>query len=139
MRYLIILPGGSVRNKAWADGAEEAFGSYFDSVHKQYWEHWETGEENIDFSVELKKLQVATADFSDDVYVVAKSIGSIVALFAVQEQLINPTACAFFGMPFSVATELMETADWKPLEDLSVPTIAFHNDQDPISYDVTAA
>lgn len=136
MKKLIVLPGGSPRNKAWADTCAEHFASWFDDVHVQYYDHWESGNYELDENVELPKLKKAV-DEEVETYVFAKSIGSILTLLAVKEGVIKPEKCVFFGMPLELVAGSFFKDDWSALSDFPVLAIAFHNDNDPISYDFT--
>lgn len=139
---LILLPGNSLRNRDWLyhAGAHYAETGWFAEIYLHEYEHWQTGETEIDMPGELLRFQAALhADTPHQYVIIAKSIGSIMALLAIQKEFITPTHCVFFGMPLEIAGSELFKADWSPLGDLSVPTIAFHNDRDPISYEVTKA
>lgn len=134
MHTLIVLPGNSPRNKAWGDGAAEYFGGMFDDVYVQYYDHWESGDEFIDLDRESEKLKERVANDGADVnlYIFAKSIGTILTLVAVHRSLVAPQKCVFFGMPLNIVAE-QDTfkGDWSPLRSFDVPTITFQNDNDP--------
>lgn len=134
MNKLIIFPGNSPRNKAWGEGVAGYFGSWFDAMHVQNYDHWDTGAAFIDFDAELEKLRANVAEDGEDTrYVVfAKSIGAILALLAIQRKIIVPQRCTFFGMPLKIVEEQNTFAgDWSPLASLSAPALAFHNEHDP--------
>lgn len=138
MNKLIVLAGNSLRNRDWGEACRDHFNGWFDETYLQYYDHWQTGKE-IAFDEELKKLAAATADRETTYYVLAKSIGSIVTLLAVHDDLFTPNKCVFFGMPLEIASEQVFKESWAALETFAVPTIAFHNDEDPISYPFTKA
>lgn len=133
MKKLLVLAGGSQRNQVWGEACSEYFKSRFDMVFFIHYDHWATGEKNIDFDKELEKITatVEGTDNDDEWYIFAKSIGSILALKAVAANAISPTKCVFFGMPFSVVEDIIFKDDWSLLETFTVPTLAFHNDNDP--------
>lgn len=137
MTKLIILPGNSPRNQAWGEAAVEYFGSWFDSVYMQYYDHWQEGSTNINIENELAKFANETNKEDVEYYVFAKSIGSLLTLLATQRGSLNARKGVFFGMPLELASEDLFKGDWSALSDFTVPTIAFHNDQDPISYEFT--
>ncbi len=135
MKKLLILPGNSQRNQAWGEACAEFFSTQFDEIYLQYYDHWETSEPVIDVPIELDKILAITesATDEDEWYVCAKSVGSLVALIAVQEDIINPVKCIFFGMPLDTASEELFKDDWSALTDFTVPALVFHNDNDPIA------
>lgn len=135
MKKLLILPGNSPRNQAWGEAAADFFNGQFDEIYLQFYNHWETGEEVIDVPEELDKI-IATVENTkedDEWYICAKSVGSLVALIAVQEDIIRPVKCIFFGMPLDAAAEELFKDDWSALTDFSVPALVFHNDNDPVA------
>src|SRR5690606_26948299 len=135
MNKLIILPGNSVKNKAWGEAVAARFGGWFDEVYLQSYDHWESGEENIDFEVELAKLGAAAKAAAPETtfYIFAKSAGSLLALLAIQRGLVAPAQCVFFGMPLEWADRDVFRGDWSPLSDFRVPILAFHNEHDPVA------
>jgi hypothetical protein len=133
MKKLIVLSGNSAKNQAWGEGVVEHFSAGFDDAYMQYYDHWQSGEVNINLDAELSKLKLALAsdDATVEYFIFAKSIGSLMALKAVEQQIITPTKCVFFGMPLDYAlTDLFKT-DLAPLASFAVPAIAFHNQFDP--------
>ncbi|MEY3784237.1 MAG: hypothetical protein RLZZ230_559 [Candidatus Parcubacteria bacterium] len=135
MKKLLILPGNSPRNQAWGEACAEFFAEQFDEIYLQLYDHWETGEEVINVPTELDKIlaTVEEGDPNDEWYICAKSVGALVALIAVQEEIINPIKCIFWGMPLDGAAEELFADDWSALADFAVPTLVFHNDSDPIA------
>lgn len=133
MQKLIILPGNSIKNKAWGEACRDHFGTWFGAVYLQYYSHWEKGTNEIDFEEELQKLQkeVLPSEADTEFIVFAKSVGSLITLIAVQGGIVTPTQCVFFGMPLDLAAEGLFKNDWSSLSDFSVSSIAFHNDHDP--------
>jgi hypothetical protein len=49
MRHLIVLPGNSLKNKGWGELILEHYASQFDSLFMLEYDHWVSGEPNIDF------------------------------------------------------------------------------------------
>lgn len=130
MKKLLVLAGGSKRNEAWGEACVDYFKDRFDSVDFIRYNHWQTDEPNIDFVVEIEKIK-NTATEAGEWYVFAKSIGSILALKAVEAGVIEPTKCVFFGIPCSVIKDSQVAGDWKFFANFTVPALAFHNDNDP--------
>jgi hypothetical protein len=105
MRHLIILPGNSLKNKAWGEAVLAHYKTKFDSVYLQHYSHWDGGEANINFETEEAKLKTHVAELSADVAItlVAKSAGSLLAFMAIYHGIITPAHCVFFGIPFDLA------------------------------------
>ena len=134
MKHLIVLPGNSPKNEAWGSVCADHFASEFDEVTVQSYTHWQSGEPVIDFEVEKATL-AATVEASPEAtwFVFAKSAGTILALEAVAAGIITPKQCVFFGMPLDLAAEDLYSEDWSSLDSFSVPTLAFHNEYDPVA------
>ncbi len=135
MKKLLILPGNSPRNRAWGEDCAEFFADQFSEIHLQLYDHWDDGEEVINVPAELDKI-IATVEGSDsdaEWYVCAKSVGSLVALIAVHEDIIQPERCIFFGMPLDTASEELFKDNWSPLAEFVIPTLVFHNISDPVT------
>jgi len=127
---LIILPGNSKSNKEWADATAEAFSSSFSEIYTQSYSHWDNGEEFINFDTELDKLVKNVG--SDDCIVMAKSAGSMLAIYGVHKKMFYPTKCLFVGLPIRFAEENnMELIQW--LQDYDTPTLIIQNSHDPIT------
>lgn len=135
MRQLIILPGNSARNKEWGEAVAAEYGQLFDQVYAQDYQHWREGRPTLDFAVELASLRkfVSAAGPDTEFYVFAKSAGTLLTLLAAKERLLVPQGCVFFGLPLDWAEHDVFKGDWSPLADFTVPTLAFHNDHDPIA------
>lgn len=140
MKKLLVLAGGSLRNKVWGEACVNYFKNQFDVTFLIHYDHWESGESNINFETELEKIaqRVKEAGEEGEWYIYAKSIGSILALKAVDKGLIVPTKCVFFGMPFSVVMDTVVKSEFQVITSFSVNTLAIHNLEDPTAiFDVT--
>lgn len=119
----------------WGEAMATHFGSSFDDVYVQNYDHWIHGNETIDFEAEAHKLHGIIQNEADTEYVIfAKSFGSILALQSVFKNFIKPTQCVFFGMPLNVveAQDIFKN-DWSPLSTFAIPAIAFQNTHDPVA------
>ncbi len=140
MKHLLILPGNSPNNEAWGMRMAAHYSQYFDSFHTASYAHWQMGEADIDFGVELEALKVHVATLPNDatIYVLAKSAGSILAFLSIHAHIVQPTYVAFFGIPFEFAAVDVFAHDWSAVTSFTVPAIAFHNTHDPVApYDYT--
>jgi predicted alpha/beta hydrolase family esterase len=92
MKY-IFFPGNSIGNKEWIDRLAYEFEDPKEVVH---YSHWDRGEKSINFDEELKKINISPAE---ECTVVAKSIGCILALKAMEQRRFNPKEFYFIGFP----------------------------------------
>lgn len=141
MKNLLVLAGGSERNRAWGEACAEAYRGWFDMTFFPHYNHWATGEKNLDFPTELQKIKDTVAGAgTGDWYIIAKSIGSVLATKAIADGIITPTRCVFFGMPLNLVADSVFAGDFSPLKALTMPVLAYHNDQDPTAnYEFTSA
>lgn len=95
---IILLPGNSSSNRKWIEKVRDNFKDIFESINVQYYNHWETGEELIDFSYEKKEL-VKKINLSKEYAIFAKSAGVILTLRVIVEEKIKPKFCVFLGTP----------------------------------------
>ncbi|MFZ2152729.1 MAG: hypothetical protein WAV41_01585 [Microgenomates group bacterium] len=127
--HIIYLSGGSVRNKIWIEEIKSKFDKFSDG-QILYYSHWETGEKNLNFEIETKKLSELVAG-KDEYFVFAKSIGSILALKSIYEKVISPKKMVICGHPYNLAKELGFPID-DYLKSLTISTIFFQNEFDPL-------
>ena len=140
MSHLIILPGNSLKNRAWGESVLEHYAPQFDSAHMLNYSHWESGDKNINFLIEQNKLlaHAATLPTGTEIIIFAKSAGSLLAFKAVGAGAITPTKCIFFGIPFDLAAADIFKDAWDVVDTFLLPTLAFHNVEDPTtSYEFT--
>jgi len=136
MQHLLILPGNSVENRTWGEVLLAQYGPKFGSARMVSYEHWEAGEPKIDFDVELVKLrELQTVPLFDasELVVMAKSAGTLLAFIAAAEGIVQPAKAIFFGIPFALAADGVFHDDWSVVQNFSVPTLVFHNHDDPVT------
>lgn len=133
MRHLIVLPGNSLKNKAWGELMLAEYRAQFDSAFMLEYDHWVSGEAAIDFGREEQKLRahVAALPPLTEIVLFAKSAGSLLAFLAIHHGAMKPVSCVFFGIPFDLAATDICKDDWSPVDAFSIPAIAFHNAADP--------
>jgi hypothetical protein len=142
MRHLIVLSGNSLKNKAWGELMLAEYGPQFDTSYMLEYDHWASGEGNINFEVEEAKLRDYVASLGDttEVTVFAKSAGSLLAFLAIHHGAVTPARVAFFGIPFDLAATELFKDNWGAVDAFKLPAIAFHNVEDPTtSYEFTKA
>jgi hypothetical protein len=139
-KHLIVLPGNSQKNKTWGELMVDAFSPHFDSVYMLSYDHWETGDTLINFEIEEEKLReyVASLPPQTDITLFAKSAGSLLGFLSVAHNVLRPSRCAFFGIPFDLAVDGVCKDGWDIVDTFTIPAIAFHNVDDPTtSYNYT--
>ena len=140
MQQLIILSGNSVKNKGWGELILAEYGPRFDSAFLLEYDHWASGEANIDFAIEEKKLVAHVANLPTDTEIIlfAKSAGSLLAFRVIDHGVVTPSSCIFFGIPFDMAAVNIFKETWEAIDNFTIPAIAFHNTNDPTtSYEFT--
>lgn len=133
MRHLIVLPGNSLKNKAWGELMLRHYSSRFDSSFMLEYDHWASGEANIDFAKEEEKLRahIAALPQGTEIILFAKSAGSLLAFLAIHHRAVAPSRVVFFGIPFDLAAEDLFAEDWSAVDSFLPPALAFHNTDDP--------
>lgn len=127
--HIIYLAGNSLNNKTWIENVKSNFDS-FSTGDILYYDHWQTGEKNLNFEIESQKLMELVKN-KDEYFVFAKSIGSILALKSIYEKIINPKKMVICGHPYNLAKELNLPVD-DYLKSLTIPTIFIQNEFDPL-------
>jgi len=127
--HIIYLGGGSVRNKDWIEKVKSEFDKFSDG-QILYYSHWESGEKNLNFEVETKKLSELVVG-KDEYFIFAKSIGSVLALKSIYSKIISPKKMVICGHPYNLAKELGFPID-DYLKNLSIPVTFVQNESDPM-------
>jgi len=127
--HIIYLSGGSVHNKIWIEEVKSKFDKFSDG-QILYYSHWESGEKNLNFEVETKKIS-ALVNGKDEYFIFAKSIGSVLALKSIYEKIISPKKIVICGHPYNLAKELGFPID-DYLSNLSIPATFIQNEFDPL-------
>ncbi len=91
---IIILPGFSSHNRQWAEEAKSKLSDIGEIIVCD-WRHWQTGN-SADFDVELELKTILEAIGTDEVYVVAKSVGCYMAMLVLEKiygQILKVVLC----------------------------------------------
>ncbi len=132
---LIIIPGNGPTNKEWAEKARDYFAKDFKSVTVQYYDHWSKGAELIDMDTELKKLTDTINTSLGQIVILAKSIGTVLAMYTIHSKVVDSSRiakCIFVGLPPVWArTNGFDIDGWSA--DYTIPTTLIQNDQDPVA------
>lgn len=126
-----MLSGNSLHNKDWIAKAENQLKAPFETTYVQDYAHWHNDQPNIDLAVELAALK-ATADVLGQPYgIFAKSIGSVLAVQAIEKGYIQPAFVLIMGVPLrSVLKDYPQYVD--VLAGTKMPLRIIQNDHDPV-------
>ena len=132
-----MLSGNSFRNREWIFDVQSQLAGQFDKTFVLDYEHWASGQPNIDLNAELIRLtQAATRHEPYGVF--AKSIGTVLAVQAIEQGLIKPIFLLFCGIPLGyIQSDYPQFGD--VLENAGLPTTLIHNQNDPVGSSVDVA
>jgi hypothetical protein len=136
MNHLIILPGESELDSAWATRVASRFGLSFDTIYSQTYSHWgKDPQKEFDLVIEIEKLRSHLASLPADTMVVifAKYLGAILALSAGELNSGLVKQAFLFGPSFDWANRHIFVDDFSALEKYQIPTTVFHSQHDPAS------
>ena len=121
-----------MRNKVWVEKCREFYVDMFDNVFPLHYDHWESEKNTVDFAKEISKIaEIFTENAEQELCVFAKSIGTILAVRSVLDEVINPTKCVFFGVPFNLVIDSVFEEKIEVLKNFQTTTLAIHNKNDP--------
>lgn len=128
---LLLLSGESPSNKIWIEQVNQTLKPLFVQTKILYYDHWETGEEHIDFEKEYAKLIASVADLGEYL-IFAKSIGTVLVARGIAEKKLAPVKCIFAGSAWLVGErDLPDFKTW--VESYSVPTLFINKTADPVA------
>ncbi len=107
---ILILPGFSLKNRAWADETKftlEKKGLV--GVETYEWKHWQTGA-NDDFSSFKEAQMIINLIKDSQISIVAKSIGTLVACRILSSIPSQINKAVFCGIPLNDLTEEEKSA-----------------------------
>lgn len=127
---LVLLAGNSIHNKQWIHEVKDELGPLFEHSCVHDYSHWESGEENIDFELEAKKLST-NIDGMNEYVIFAKSIGTLLAVEETYKNTLKPAKCILLGIPLKIIKEKSIPFDtW--LSHINVPVTIIQNSKDPL-------
>lgn len=128
---ILLLSGESISNKSWIEEVNASLAPLFSRTAILYYDHWQTGQEGIDFEKEYKKL-ISLAQNLNDYIIFAKSIGTVLTIRGIYERQLKPAKCMFVGPAFiPVEKNYPDFGSW--LENYSVPTLFITKTADPVA------
>lgn len=129
----IVLPGYSLSNREWAEEIKQSLGDRHNVVI-HIWKHWETGEQK-DFSVKNEAEKVLSEIGKDNINIIAKSIGTLVAATLIDKISNNLNKIILCGIPvaFLKDNDLENKAyfNLKKLDHKNV--LVIQNNKDPLA------
>ena len=85
--HVIILPGFSPHNLSWAEDIKSDLQD-LGTVDIVHWPHWETGKTERDW-IEIESEKIANSIGENKVSIIAKSVGTIIAMDVLKIKLNN--------------------------------------------------
>ena len=128
----IFIPGNSKQNKSWIKQVKDEFSELYDKAEILEYNHWETGENILDFEEESQKLLKICENFGP-FNILAKSAGCLIALKLISEGKIKPEECLFIGFPLGFGRSLGLNIDLM-LKNCKVPILFIQKTQDPVMH-----
>lgn len=124
----LVLPGGSAKNKEWAQKTAQGL-DLGHIVRPVLWEHWDNPD--MPFDPKDKAGELLEVAMDDSLNIVAKSIGTLVAVYILQDNPDRIKKLILCGIPLHDLSE----SDLKNYEVLkNFPTekiVCFQNADDP--------
>jgi predicted alpha/beta hydrolase family esterase len=130
----VVIPGFSVKNKKWAEAAAKEI-KLDHVVRPILWSHWEDSEKKFD--PEEKANDIIDVLLKDQVNIIAKSIGTLVAIFMIKKINTRIEKVILCGIPLNDIEEREKEEIRNALKAFPVEKIiCFQNQDDPHgSYD----
>lgn len=130
---ILILPGNSPHHREWSEQLKQNLEPLRMHTIVQQYQHWKTGREWASVDEELNTTIELTESLGEYV-VLAKSIGSIIALKGTATGKIHPKGLLLMGIPLKDTALSKEVPLW--LSQITQPIIVIQNSHDPLgSYD----
>lgn len=108
---------------------KEELSTIFPTITIQCYEHWFDNRDIIDFDFELEQLKEFSKNKSS--VIIAKLVGVLLTIKAIQDNIIHPKSCVFLGTPLIWAYENNFRIDvWS--KKLKTPTLFIQNSKDPL-------
>jgi len=123
-----ILPGYSIKNKEWLEKTAENV-KLEGQIRPVYWDHWDDSSQK--FNAEEKADLIVRHTKGDQLNIVAKSIGTLVAALIIEKVPDQINRVILCGIPVNdLKSEEMETIK-KAIHSLGDKIMVLQNDADP--------
>ncbi len=124
---VLVLGGESPRHKAWVRQVANTLQPHFGRVVFLDYRHWDTGEP-IDIGHEVSEAAKLMENLEEYI-IVAKSIGTVIALLGNARGVLHPKRCVFLGLPLGAMHRI---AGVEQGMKLLPPVTVVQNDHDPL-------
>lgn len=129
----LILGGNSPHNKEWVQQLQAAIAPLFATIATHDYAHWASADGTIDFEHELRAVQREARALSNYV-IIAKSVGTLLALKGMNDNILRPDKVVFLGTPLNyVRQHTMEHEFESWLKKVTEPMLVVQNDHDPVA------
>lgn len=125
-----MCSGNSLRNRDWANEARDKLGKNFERFEIINYLHWDSGEQWIDLDSELSKLTELPNGLGE-YGMFAKSIGTVLAARAIEQQILSPKFLLLCGLPMGYINDKYRSFA-NVISRANIPTSIIQNDQDPV-------
>lgn len=126
---LIILPGNSINNKRSSEEMLKILSPLFNRSFVHEYKHWQAQKGSMNLEEEIQRLK-NSIDAKKEYIIVAKSIGSVLAMKFIAEENIRVKGCVFLGVPVNWCKNKDMDID-KVIRGFSTKLRIFQNTQDP--------
>lgn len=124
----LILPGFSVKNKAWCDEIADNL-EFEEIIRPIYWDHWD--DESQKFDAKEKAALIARHTKGEKINIIAKSIGTLVASHVIQKIPDQVNKIIFCGIPVNDLTEIDIDVIKKAISQSKDKILVIQNSNDP--------
>lgn len=125
---ILILGGNSKRHKQWVRDLKDSLKDSFDRVVYVDYAHWESGDEQADIEYEISQAARLASELGSYA-IVAKSIGTVIAMEGIASGVLQPSSTLLMGLPLGRVASSSDCAD---MLSLLPPTTFLQNDRDPV-------
>jgi predicted alpha/beta hydrolase family esterase len=127
---IIILPGYSVRNREWGYEVKDGLKDHGVYVHE--WRHWK--DKSLSLSLKYEKEQILERIGKERINIIAKSVGTRVAMHLMSQVLSQVNKLILCGIPTRGKSEAAMKTYTKGFSYLKPDqVICFQNKKDPLA------
>lgn len=125
----LLLPGNSPRHGVWVENLKNALGTTCEDITTQHYRHWSTGDKSADIDYEISVAHQGTLGL-DPYVIIAKSIGTVIAVKGSAEGKLKPKKLILLGVPVNggITKELFSAY----LQAVDVEVVVVQNTKDPL-------
>ena len=125
---LLLLPGNSPRHAAWVETLKSAMKPHADTIEAHHYHHWETGEEWADIPAEIAAAAAKAVPLKPYT-IIAKSIGTAIAVLGTAQGMFAPEKIILLGVP--IEGEGIDEYFMGALKKITEPIVVIQNTNDP--------